>query len=132
MKKGIKIGDYAEFSKTLTQCDVYEFAGITGDFNPVHVNSVAAKNSIFHKQVCHGMLTASLFSTVIGTKLPGQGSVYLEQNSKFLKPVYFNDTVTARLTVIDIDKDHGIVNLETNAFNQDGILVVTGNAKVKI
>ena len=132
MKKTFQIGESGSFSKTLTQTDVYNYAGICGDFNPVHINAEEAKNSIFQKQVCHGMLTASLISTVIGTIMPGPGSIYLGQTLKFLKPVFFGDTITATVTVIDINEEKGILTLKTEESNQNGDLVVAGEAKVKI
>lgn len=132
MKKEFYVGQSGSFSKTLMQSDVYQFAGIVGDFNPVHMNEVEARNSIFGKQVCHGMLTASLISTVIGTVMPGQGSIYLGQTLKFLKPVFFGDTITATVTITDIDKEKGILTLKTEETNQNDVLVVVGEAKVKV
>lgn len=132
MKKEFYVGQSGSFSKTLMQSDVYQFAGIVGDFNPVHMNEVEARNSIFGKQVCHGMLTASLISTVIGTVMPGQGSIYLGQTLKFLKPVFFGDTITATVTVTDIDEEKGILTLKTKETNQNDVLVVVGEAKVKV
>lgn len=132
MKKVFYIGQQGSFSKTLMQSDVYQFAGIIGDFNPMHVNAVEAKDSIFGKQVCHGMLTASLISTVIGTVMPGAGSVYMSQNLKFLKPVFFGDTITATVTIIGIDEKRNLLQLKTEETNQEGILVVSGEATVKI
>lgn len=126
------IGMTGSFSKTITQSDVYSFAGITGDFNPIHVNALEAKKSIFGKQVVHGMLTASLISTVIGTIMPGEGSIYLAQNLKFVRPVYFDDTITAIATVIGIDEEKNILELQTQAFNQENVMVIDGTAKVKI
>ena len=132
MKKEFYVGQSGSFSKTLMQSDAYQFAGIVGDFNPVHMNEVEARNSIFGKQVCHGMLTASLISTVIGTVMPGQGSIYLGQTLKFLKPVFFGDTITATVTVTDIDEEKGILTLKTEETNQNDVLVVVGEAKVKV
>ena len=127
-----KIGQSGSFSKTLTQTDVYMYAGICGDFNPVHVNEVEAGKSIFGKQVVHGMLSASLISTVIGTIMPGKGSSYLGQNLKFVKPVFFGDTITAVVTIIGIDDYKNILELQTQEFNQNNELVVDGTARVKI
>lgn len=132
MTKKYYVGQSGSFSKTLMQSDVYQFAGIVGDFNPVHMNAVEAQNSIFGKQVCHGMLTASLISTVIGTVMPGQGSIYLGQTLKFLKPVFFGDTITATVTVTAIDEEKGILTLKTEETNQNHVLVVVGEAKVKV
>lgn len=125
----LKIGDSASVSKTLTEYDVYGFAGICGDFNPVHVDAVAASGSRFGRRVCHGMLVASFISAVLGTKLPGPETVYLEQDLKFTAPVYIGDTVTATVTVKGIEKEK-IVTLETIVTNQDGKRVVSGFAKV--
>jgi 3-hydroxybutyryl-CoA dehydratase len=124
----LEIGQKESVSKTLTEYDVYQFAGITGDFNPVHIDKESAKNSRFKKQVCHGMLVSSFISTVLGMKLPGPGTIYLEQNSKFVKPVYLGDTITAEVEVKDIDGK--IITLETRVYNQLNDLVVSGEAKV--
>lgn len=124
-----QVGDKASFSKTLTEYDVYSFAGITGDLNPVHINKVAAENSMFKKQICHGMLTASFISTVLGMSLPGPGTIYLSQEVRFLKPTYIQDTITAEVEVIAID-EKGRLELSTKVFRQDGDLLVDGKARV--
>jgi 3-hydroxybutyryl-CoA dehydratase len=124
----IKVGDTAEFSKTITQFDVYQFAGITGDFNPVHINKEFAEQSMFKEQIAHGMLTGSLISTVLGTKLPAENTIYLGQNLKFVAPVKFGDTVTARVEVTEKRDDKHIIKLKTQVHNQRGELVVDGEA----
>lgn len=126
----IAVGESKSVSKTITEYDVYSFAGICGDFNPVHVNKEAAKKSRFGKQVCHGQLVNSFISTVLGMYLPGPGTIYLEQNSKFILPVYIGDIITAVATVVEIKNK--IVNLETNVFNQENTMVIKGNAVVMI
>ena len=98
----IKIGQTASFSKTISEFDVYGFAGLVGDFNSVHLNRVEAEKSIFKNRIAHGMLIGSLISTVLGMKLPGSGTIYLEQNLQFKRPVYFGDTATATVTVKEI------------------------------
>lgn len=128
MGKELYLGKTATFSKTLTETDVYNFAGICGDFNPVHVNKVEAQKSKFGKQVCHGMLTASFISTVIGMYLPGPGTIYLEQNLKFKSPVYIGDTVIAEVKVSEINGNK--ITLDTIVKNSDEGIVITGNAKV--
>lgn len=125
-----KIGDRESFSKTLTETDVYGFAGISGDFNPVHVNRVEAEKGRFGRQVCHGMLVASLISADIGMKLPGPGAIYLEQNLKFIKPVFIGDTVTAQAEVASIDGSK--IGLITTVVNQEDEVVITGTAKVMV
>lgn len=126
------IGQKGTFSKTITQSDVYNYAGISGDFNPIHINECEAEKSIFKKQICHGMLTASLISTVIGNIMPGKGSIYLEQNCRFVKPVFFGDTITAEVTVTAIDENKKILTLQTDEYNQTDEIVVKGMAKVKV
>lgn len=124
-------GQSAGFSKTITEYDIYGFAGITGDFNPLHVDQEKAKELFFGKRVAHGMLTASFLSTVIAGQLPGPGTIYMEQEVRFLKPVYIGDTITAR---VEIEKllDKGRARLKTTVVNQTGELVVDGTALVKL
>ena len=132
MMKKLEIGQEASFSKTISESDIYGFAGIVGDFNPVHINELAAKESLFGKRVAHGMLVGSLISTILGTKLPGEGTIYLEQSLKFLSPVFIGDTVTAKCVVSDIiNADKGIYRLNTTIVNQDGKLTHEGYAVVK-
>lgn len=126
----INIGDRADFSKTITETDVYTFAGINGDFNPAHINKEYAAKTIFKERIVHGMLVSSLFSTVLGTALPGQGTIYLGQELRFLKPVYMNDTVTVVCTVIEKKTEKNRIKLETIARNQRGETVVQGTATV--
>ena len=124
----LQIGQTAQVSKTVSESDVYAFAGITGDFNPVHINKEEADHSRFGRQVCHGMLVNSFISNVLGTKLPGPGTIYIGQSSKFIAPVYIGDTITARVEVISIEGKK--VSLATDVFNQQGDKVITGTAKV--
>ena len=125
------VGATAEVSKTISESDVYLFAGITGDFNPVHINKVSAEASIFGERVVHGALVSGLISTVIGMKLPGPGTVYVQQDSKYLKPVKIGDTITAVVTLKSvINREKGILELGTEAFNQKQEKVVEGRAVV--
>lgn len=126
----MKIGDSASFSKTITDSDVKMFAGITGDFNPVHINKEFAKETMFKDRIAHGMLVASLFSTVLGTQLPGEGAIYAGQELKFTKPVYLEDTITATVTVTELDVEKNRVVLETIATNQNGDVVIKGFARL--
>lgn len=133
MKKTIHeltVGEQASFAKTISETDVYSFAGITGDFNPMHVNAVEAEKSIFKRQVAHGMLGGSMFSTILGTQLPGLGTIYLEQNLRFTAPVFFGDTLTATVTVKELIPEKNMCLLTTECTNQDGKVVITGSAKV--
>ena len=127
--KELHIGDSAEFTKTVTEGDVYLYAGVTGDLNPAHVNQVAAEASMFKGRIAHGMLTAGFISAVLGTQLPGPGTIYMGQELSFLKPVHFGDTITAKCEVSEIIKDK-IVKLKTTATNQNGELVLDGVATV--
>ncbi|MCL4127295.1 UNVERIFIED_CONTAM: hypothetical protein GTU68_056680 [Idotea baltica] len=93
----------ASYSQTITDTDVKQFAGISGDRNPVHMDEVYAENSRYKKRIAHGLLSSSFFSSLFGTQLPGEGCVYVGQNLNFKRPVYLGDTVTAIVTVKDID-----------------------------
>ncbi len=126
----IKVGDKASFQKTISESDVYQFAGITGDLNPAHVNSVIANKSIFEDRVVHGMLLGGLISAVLGMYLPGPGTIYLEQNLKFKKPVFFGDTIKAIVEVKEIIIEKNRIKLETICINQNGIIVLEGYAIV--
>lgn len=127
----IEVGQSANFSKTISESDVYGFAGLVGDFNSAHLNQVEAGKGIFGTRVAHGMLVAGLISTVLGMKLPGPGTVYMEQNLQFQKPVFFGDTVTAKVTVLEIiNPAKGIYKLDTKIINQNEELVTDGYAVV--
>lgn len=128
----LEVGKSASFGKTITESDVNLFAGITGDFNEIHINEVAARKSIFGERVCHGMLTAGLISAAIGMYLPGPGAVYLSQELNFLKPVKIGDTVTAEVTVSEIlNPAKGIYRLKTTCKNQKEEPVLDGYAVVQ-
>ena len=127
--KELHIGDSAEFTKTVTEGDVYLYAGVTGDLNPAHINQVASEKTMFKGRIAHGMLTAGFISAVLGTQLPGPGTIYMGQELSFLKPVYFGDTITAKCEVSEIIKEK-IVKLKTTATNQKGELVLDGVATV--
>ena len=126
----LKVGDTAQFSKTISESDVYLFAGVTGDLNPAHVNEDYAKDTFFKTRIAHGMLSASFISTVIGTMLPGPGSVYMRQEANFLAPVKFGDTITAVVEVAEIIADKKRVRLKTYCINQEKTIVVDGEALV--
>ena len=127
----IKIGDEASLSRTITDAHIVNFAGITGDFNPVHVDAEYAQQSMFGERVCHGMLMAGLISAVLGMQLPGSNAIYLGQDLKFTAPVKIGDTVTVTAKVTEKRDDKRIIKLRTTVSNQKGELVVDGNAVVK-
>ena len=126
----LEIGQKATFSKTLSESDVYLFAGISGDLNPAHINEELSKKSLFKTRIVHGALTSSLISTVLGMTLPGNGTIFIENNVKFKKPVYFNDTITAEVEVVEILLEKNIVKFNTRCLNQKDEVVVEGNAVV--
>lgn len=124
----ITIGDSAEFAKTISEFDIYMFAGITGDFNPVHINEDYAKQTFFKTRIAHGVLTAGFISTLLGTQLPGPGSVYIKQELNFLAPVRIGDTITARVEVVEILDKKNQVRMNTACFNQNNTKVLDGEA----
>ena len=124
--------DSAEITKTITEADVQAFAALTGDHNPVHVDEAFAKTTRFGRTIAHGMLTASLISSVLANKLPGEGSVYLGQTLQFVAPVFPGDEITARVTVKQVREDKPIVKLETICVNQNGAIVIRGEATVLV
>lgn len=126
----LKIGDQASTAKTISESDVYLFAGITGDHNPAHVNEVYASQTRFGRRIAHGILSAGLISAVLAMKLPGPGTIYLGQELKFVRPVYFGDTITATCTVSELLLEKNIARLETVCTNQDGAVVIKGTATV--
>ncbi|MGE5595692.1 MAG: MaoC family dehydratase [Hyphomicrobiales bacterium] len=126
----LSIGDSASFTKTISETDIYLFAGITGDMNPAHVNAVAAAEGMFKQRIAHGMLTASFISTCIAMHLPGPGTIYAGQDLQFRAPVFIGDTVTARVEVSEKIEQRKWVRLKTTVTNQDGKLVVDGVATV--
>ncbi|MGD8488886.1 MAG: MaoC family dehydratase [Anaerolineae bacterium] len=123
-----RIGQRATFTKTVTESDVTTFAGLIGDFNPIHVDAEYARKSRFGRRVAHGMLTGGLISAVLGNKLPGPGAIYLSQQIEFLAPVFIGDTITARVEVSAWRPEKRIITLKTDAYNQAEEQVVTGKA----
>jgi 3-hydroxybutyryl-CoA dehydratase len=130
MYEDIQVGDTAVFSKTITDYDIYQFAGLTGDFNPMHIDNEFAKGTFFKERIAHGLLTGSFISTVLGMKLPGPNSIYLSQNFKFLAPVKIDDTIKATVEVVEKRDDKKIIKLKTQVFNQRMEMVVDGEAVV--
>lgn len=126
----LEVGQSASFTKTVTETDVYNFAGVTGDFNPAHLNEVYAQNTAFKTRIAHGMLSAGFISAVLGTKLPGPGTIYLNQDLRFTRPVQIGDTITATITVEELVVEKNRAVLKTVCTNQDGDVVVEGTAKV--
>lgn len=126
----IVIGQKASFSKHVTEQDVVLFAAVSGDVNPVHLNEAFAKETMFRGRIAHGMLSGAVISAALAMELPGPGVIYLGQTLKFTRPVRIGDQVTANLEVTGKREDKGIVTLACEVKNQDGKVVVTGEATV--
>lgn len=126
----IKIGDKASFTKTISETDVYLFAGITGDLNPAHINEVEASQGMFKGRIAHGILVTGLISTVLGMYLPGPGTIYMGQELKFTAPVRIGDTITAEVEVMEIIAEKNRIKVKTTCTNQDGKVVIDGSAMV--
>ena len=126
----MKIGDSTSFTKTVTETDIYLYAGISGDFNPAHINQIEAEQGMFGKRIAHGMLSAGFISAVLGTKLPGPGTIYMGQELRFTKPVCIGDTITATVTVSELIPEKNRAILETICTNQNGDVVIKGTATV--
>ncbi|MGM0664216.1 MAG: MaoC family dehydratase [Thermodesulfobacteriota bacterium] len=126
----LQIGDSASFSKTVSETDIYLFAGISGDFNPVHVNEAYAARTSFKTRIAHGPLILSLIAPVLGTRLPGLGTIALELSCRFRAPVHIGDTVTATAVVHEKLEAKKWVRLALSWENQDGRLVAEGEALV--
>ncbi len=126
----LEVGMSASFAKTLTETDVYLYAGVSGDFNPIHVDREYARETQFGRRLVHGGLVQALMSMVVGTMLPGVGTVALEVKTRFKAPVFFGDTVTVTAEISEkIDRTRW-VRIKTSAHNQDGKLVVIGEGLV--
>ncbi len=128
--KELNVGDAAEFTKTISESDIYLFAGVTGDMNPAHINEEYASKTYFKTRIAHGMLGAGFISAVLGMQLPGPGTVYISQELNFLSAVRIGDTVTARVEVLEIVAEKKRVRMKTTLVKQDGSLVLDGEAVV--
>lgn len=126
----ISVGDCAELLRSLTVEDIEAFAVVSGDVNPAHVDAEFAEQDIFHKVIAHGMWGAALISNVLGTQLPGPGTIYLEQSLKFLRPVGVGDRVTVRVTVLEKDPGRRRLTLDCLCSNGEGKPVIAGQARV--
>ncbi len=125
-----KVGDKEVFSKTITESDVYLYAGITGDLAPHHVNAEYSKNTKFKERIAHGLLIAGVMSTAL-TKLVAPGAVTISHELQFLAPVYFGDTISAEVEVTEIDLGKRILQIRTICRNQRGELVLDGTTQQK-
>ncbi len=128
----LSVGMSYELRKTFSEQDLFAFAELSLDSNPVHLDASYAAQSIFKKQIVHGFLTGSLISAIIGTKMPGPGSIYLHQDMDFRKPVYLGEEVCAVVTITNIKAEKSIVYLQTNCYNSQNEIVIEGNAIIKL
>ncbi len=126
----INVGDSAEFGKTISESDIYLYAGITGDFNPAHINEAYAQKTFFKTRIAHGMLTAGFISAILANQLPGPGTIYIKQELKFLAPVRIGDTITAKVEVIEVIAEKNRLRVKTTCTNQEGTQVLDGEALV--
>jgi 3-hydroxybutyryl-CoA dehydratase len=127
----LSIGDAAEFRKTISESDVYLFAGITGDLNPVHVDAEFAKTTPFGARVAHGPLTFSLCAGLLGTELPGVGTIAVSNQVTYEAPVYIGDTIAVRVEIAELDAERNRATVAVTWRNQDGKQVATGSMVVK-
>lgn len=124
----IEIGETASITKMISEADIVNYAGIIGDFNPIHVNPEYAKTTMFGERIAHGMLTASFISTLVGCCIPGMNALYLSQEVKFVRPVKIGDTITATAEVCEkIDAKRRVI-MTTTITNQRGEIVISGKA----
>ena len=127
----IEIGMEVSYSQTITDADIKAFSGISGDKNPVHMDDEYAKNSRYKKRIAHGMLSASFFSALFGTKIPGEGCVYVSQSLRFKRPVYLDDTVVASVIVTSVDLKKKRVFFQTLC-KVNNKIVIDGEAELYV
>jgi 3-hydroxybutyryl-CoA dehydratase len=128
----LKVGQRASLSKIIREDDIELFAQVTGDVNPLHLDTEFAARSRFGQKVAHGLLTAGLISAVIGNKLPGPGTIYLNQTLNFRRPVFIGDKITAIVEVVSYDRGKGIAKLQTICTNHNDDEVLKGEAVVLV
>ncbi|MDB5697264.1 MAG: phosphate acetyltransferase, partial [Alphaproteobacteria bacterium] len=127
----MSVGESASVTRTLTEQDIQLFALVSGDVNPAHMDPAFAEDDIFHKVIAHGLWGGGLISSVLGTELPGPGTIYLSQSLRFLRPVGLGDVITASVTVTEKRQEHHVVLLDCRCVNQHGEDVIVGKAEVK-
>lgn len=128
----LKIGDKFTTNRLVTDELIRQFAEVSGDFNPIHLDEDFAKTTRFGNRIAHGMLSGAFISAVLGNELKDMKIVYLSQTMKFTAPVFIDDTVTTTATIINIREDKPIITCETICTNQNGEMLVTGESKIMI
>ncbi|MEX1300132.1 MAG: MaoC family dehydratase [Desulfotignum sp.] len=124
----LKVGQKASLKKIITEDDISNFIEITGDENPLHVDALFAEQTFFGQRIAHGMLSASLFSTLVGMHIPGTGAIYKSQTLEFLRPVFIGDTLIAWFEIVALNPEEELIEIKSWIENQDGKKVVTGRA----
>ncbi|MCB9853929.1 MAG: MaoC family dehydratase [Phycisphaerales bacterium] len=128
-RKTLRVGDSGSFTKVISEKDIFRFADASGDYNPLHIDETYARNTRFGKRVAHGILTAGIISNVLGSDIPGIGTIFLQLQIRFYKPVYINDRITATAMVEEIIQPDR-VRMLVSCTNQNGEDVAIGNAIV--
>ena len=126
----IEVGDKAYFAKTISETDVYQFASVTCDFNPAHINEAYASETFFKRRIAHGMLTLSLVSNVLGTQFPGPGTIFVSQNVRFLQPVFIGDTIEVVVEAVELDREKNRMEFCCYGVNQGEVKVIEGEGMV--
>lgn len=126
----IEVGDKAYFAKTIAEYDVYQFASVTCDFNPAHINEAYAAETFFKHRIAHGMLTLSLVSNILGTQFPGPGTIIVSQNVRFLAPVFIGDTIEVVVEAVGLDREKNRMTLICSGVNQNNVTVLEGEGTV--
>jgi 3-hydroxybutyryl-CoA dehydratase len=126
----MKVGQIIKKSKIFDRQSVINYAKLTGDFNPVHFDEIYASKTVFKKPIVHGPLVLTMVTTIFANEFPGPGSVYLSHNVKYISPVYYEDTITAILEIVEINlKNH--IFIKTTCINQKGVIILDGIARLK-
>ena len=128
----LKVGQKAFLKKTIAEDDLSHFIAITGDKNPLHMDESFAKKTFFGQRIVHGMLSASLFSTLVGMHIPGIGAIYKSQTLEFLRPVFIGDTLCAWFEIVAIDIDTEVIKIKSWIENQDGDIVIQGETTASL
>ena len=126
----ISVGDKAYFAKTISESDIVQYSGITGDVNPIAVDATFASKTRYKKRIAHGMLIASFFSNIVGTKLPGPGSIHVSYKVRFEKPVFIGDTVETKVEVTSVNEKENTIDVVVESINQDGVVVLSGSGVI--
>mgnify|MGYP005633032577 FL=1 len=128
----IEIGQTETFELVITESMLDDFARLSGDYNPLHMNENYANSTIFKRRVCHGMLVASFFSRLVGMYIPGKNALYFSQTLKFIQPCFIDDTLKIEGKVLDKSESTKLITLKTSVFNDMGKCIIDGQAKVLV